>query len=143
MSFQTDAINSSALPVSTLGKRRPPPPLASVFDNDNNAAAGPSSDPDKAAREKFHEDWNVRIDKEVRSLAGGLRELVDLADVRSDNETSPAGQYATIFILLILASVRLIPCTDWHESFRTLLRSYIAAPAHPHGSAHPFSPVPP
>jgi hypothetical protein len=78
--FQTDALHSVALPSSTLSRRRPPPPTSSAFDD--NAKAGPSSDPDALSREKFHQDWNIRIDKEVKSLAGGLREIVDLADVR-------------------------------------------------------------
>jgi hypothetical protein len=79
--FQTDSLNPAALPSSTLGRRRPPAASTSAFDPDPSGTAGPSSDPDAATRARFHEEWNVRIDKEVKALAGGMREIVDLADV--------------------------------------------------------------
>lgn len=72
----TDSLNPSALPSSTLGRRRAAPAGSSAADG--YAVAG--DDPD-AARERFHEEWNVRIDKEVKAVAGALKEIVDLADV--------------------------------------------------------------
>jgi hypothetical protein len=67
--FQTDALRPSSLPTASLGRRRP-------LDGNGNTQTAVSEDLDKVA-----EEWNVRIDKEMKSMTTSLAELVDLADV--------------------------------------------------------------
>lgn len=66
--FQTDALRPSSLPTASLGRRR-------HFD-DTNAQ---NEEGEKFG--KVAEDWNVRIDKEVKAVSTGLKELIELADV--------------------------------------------------------------
>ena len=66
--FSTDAIRPSALPSASLGRR-----------GGDTALSGNS---EKEALEKEYQAWNVRIDTEVKSLSSGLKELVQLANVR-------------------------------------------------------------
>ena len=73
--FQTDSLRPSALPTASLGRSRPlsrPDPSGG---EDGEASTSNQT-------EMFYADWNTRIDKEVKAVAGGLRELVELADVR-------------------------------------------------------------
>ena len=66
--FQTDSLRPSSLPTASLGRRQP-------------STANADKDAD-AELDKVAEEWNLRIDKEMKNLTGGLGELVDLADVR-------------------------------------------------------------
>jgi hypothetical protein len=66
--FQTDSLRPSSLPTASLGRRQP-------------STANADKDAD-AELDKVAEEWNLRIDKEMRNLTGGLGELVELADVR-------------------------------------------------------------
>jgi len=66
--FSTDAIRPSALPTASLGRR-----------GGDTALSGNS---EKEALAKEYQAWNVRIDTEVKSLSSGLKELVQLANVR-------------------------------------------------------------
>jgi hypothetical protein len=66
--FHTDSLRPSSLPTASLGRRQP-------------SAANADKDAD-AELDKVAEDWNLRIDKEMKNLTGGLGELVELADVR-------------------------------------------------------------
>lgn len=69
--FHTDALRPSSLPTASLGRRNPT--------TGTDTGGGKDSD---AELDKVAEDWNVRIDKEMKNLTGGLGELVELADVR-------------------------------------------------------------
>jgi hypothetical protein len=79
--FQTDSLNPTALNTGVLGRKRGGPSTRThtFLNNDDDANA---RDPD-AARNKFAADWNTRIDREMRAVSGGLKELVELADVRA------------------------------------------------------------
>jgi len=66
--FHTDSLRPSSLPTASLGRRT---------QNTTNAKEDTDAELDKVA-----EDWNLRIDKEMKALTGGLGELVELADVR-------------------------------------------------------------
>jgi hypothetical protein len=66
--FHTDSLRPSSLPTASLGRRQP-------------STANVHKDAD-AELDKVAEEWNLRIDKEMKNLTGGLGELVDLADVR-------------------------------------------------------------
>lgn len=68
--FHTDALRPSSLPTASLGRR-----------HTSATAVGAAKDSD-AELDKVAEDWNLRIDKEMKALTGGLGELVELADVR-------------------------------------------------------------
>jgi len=67
--FQTDSLRPSSLPTASLGRRQP-------------STANADKDAD-AELDKVAEEWNLRIDKEMKNLTEGLGELVELADVRS------------------------------------------------------------
>ena len=78
--FQTDALTYGAAPSSSLGQSRSLASSSRPFDvrvDDSNPGARYEAD-----LKKVHEEWNNKIDKEVKGLAKGLRDLVDLADVR-------------------------------------------------------------
>ena len=66
--FHTDSLRPSSLPTASLGRRA---------HDTTNAKEDTDAELDKVA-----EDWNLRIDKEMKALTGGLGELVELADVR-------------------------------------------------------------
>jgi hypothetical protein len=66
--FHTDALRPSSLPTASLGRRQ-------------TSSANTDKDAD-AELDKVAEEWNLRIDKEMKNLTGGLGELVELADVR-------------------------------------------------------------
>jgi len=66
--FHTDSLRPSSLPTASLGRRQP-------------STANADKDAD-AELDKVAEEWNLRIDKEMKNLTGGLGELVELADVR-------------------------------------------------------------
>jgi len=72
---QYDVFRPAALPSASLGRR----PLQTT----TTAQAVPGAEKADAASEldRVYEAWNARIDKEVQAVAGGLRELVALADV--------------------------------------------------------------
>ena len=78
--FQTDALNPSAFPSSSLGRLRPQNTPSRPFQNEADGS-GPGAEYEDKLK-KVHEAWNVRIDKEVKGIAKGMKELVDLADVR-------------------------------------------------------------
>lgn len=67
--FQTDALRPSSLPTATLGRRR-------HIDQANAERKDTAEDLDRVS-----EEWNVRIDREVKSVSSGLKELIELADV--------------------------------------------------------------
>ncbi|ORY20951.1 hypothetical protein BCR39DRAFT_601404 [Naematelia encephala] len=66
--FQTDSIRPTSLPSANLGHRVLGASSAEPSANDH--------DHDQAA-----EEWNGRIDRELKSLVGGLKELVRVADL--------------------------------------------------------------
>jgi hypothetical protein len=71
--FQTDALRPSALPSASLGRPRP------LTRAEPDAETIPSGD---AERDRAHAEWNLRIDREIKGVANGLKEIVELADVR-------------------------------------------------------------
>lgn len=73
--FHTDALRPSSLPTASLGRRLP------------TSTTGTDKDAD-AEFDKVAEEWNLRIDKEMKNLTGGLGELVELADVRYSSASS-------------------------------------------------------
>jgi len=77
--FHTDALRPSSLPTASLGRRLP------------TTTTGTDKDAD-AELDKVAEEWNLRIDKEMKNLTGGLGELVELADVRYSSSSSSPGK---------------------------------------------------
>ncbi|WOO83702.1 uncharacterized protein LOC62_05G007224 [Vanrija pseudolonga] len=80
-SKQYDVFQPSALPSASLGRRSARP----IARNGLEAAAAvktPDSELDRVS-----EAWNARIDKEVKAVASGLGELVELADITSNPPT--------------------------------------------------------
>lgn len=71
--FQTDALRPSALPSASLGRPRP------LTRAEPDAEGIPTGD---AERDRAHAEWNTRIDREIKGVANGLKEIVELADVR-------------------------------------------------------------
>jgi hypothetical protein len=78
--FQTDALRPASLPTASLGRRIP---SSSGHGAQKGETTASSEDLDRVA-----EEWNVRIDKEMKAMSGGLGELVDLADVRFPSSSS-------------------------------------------------------
>lgn len=76
--FQTDALNPSALPGSSR-RHLPSRPLPGLDPDADTLADG---DRQKVLLQAEYEEWNQRIDREMKACAGGLKELVSLADVR-------------------------------------------------------------
>lgn len=76
--FQTDALVPTALNTGILGRKRNADigGASSSFLNTENQVSAADE------RDKFAEEWNLRIDKEVKVVAGGLKGLVELANVR-------------------------------------------------------------
>ena len=74
--FRTDALNPSSLPTAALGR---PQRLHARSAADN---AGPSGTTYKDSLAKAYNDYNVGIDREIKSLSSSLKELITLADVR-------------------------------------------------------------
>lgn len=72
--FQTDALRPSSLPTATLGRRRD-----TQLDQDSTANGDQNDKNGKFGA--VAEEWNVRIDKEVKAVSTGLKELIELADV--------------------------------------------------------------
>jgi hypothetical protein len=87
--FHTDALRPSSLPTASLGRRQ--------FSNANTKDASTED----ANLDKYAEDWNLRIDKEMKNMTVGLGELVDLADVRSCFYFSISLLNITILISLV------------------------------------------
>ena len=90
--FQTDALNPSSLPTASLGRPRPlsrfnPP---STDPNLDNLAIGQRQ---QAVLDRVHEEWNGRIDREVKAVAGSLKDLVNLADVRCNHHPCLSSVY--------------------------------------------------
>ncbi|ORX34219.1 hypothetical protein BD324DRAFT_683646 [Kockovaella imperatae] len=88
--FQTDALNPGAIPSASSGRLgRTNQPLSSsarTFELPvDNLVPGSRY---TAELKKTHEDWNAKIDKEVKGLAKGLKELVDLADIGTNATAS-------------------------------------------------------
>lgn len=71
--FQTDALNPSSLPSARIGRNR-----QSLLDTNNTI---PPGERQKAELDNEYEDWNNRIDREVKSITTSLEDLVSLADV--------------------------------------------------------------
>jgi hypothetical protein len=70
--FHTDALRPSSLPTASLGRRQ--------FSSSGTNVKDTSTE--DVNLDKYAEDWNLRIDKEMKNMTVGLGELVDLADVR-------------------------------------------------------------
>ncbi|GFZ43193.1 hypothetical protein JCM24511_00912 [Saitozyma sp. JCM 24511] len=70
--FQTDALRPSALPSASLGRPRP------LTRAEPDAEGIPTGD---AERDRAHAEWNTRIDREIKGVANGLKEIVELADI--------------------------------------------------------------
>ena len=82
--FQTDSLNPSALPSALLGQRRRPQQgssSANAFLNEADRADLPLGQRNDLELDKVAEAWNARIDKEVKAVVGGLKEIVTMADV--------------------------------------------------------------
>lgn len=82
--FHTDALNPSALPTGLLGHRRRQNQHDRTARDDPSGPGGqplPLGARNDLELDKVAEAWNVRIDKEVKAVAGGLKELVAMADV--------------------------------------------------------------
>lgn len=73
--FHTDALRPSSLPTASLGRRQ--------FSTTGSGANGNGNDTstEDVDLDKTAEEWNLRIDKEMKNMTVGLGELVDLADV--------------------------------------------------------------
>jgi hypothetical protein len=83
--FQTDSLRPSSLPTASLGRRQ-------------TSTANVHKDADEEL-DKVAEEWNLRIDKEMKNLTGGLGELVELADVRSLISSFPSFLQNPSFLL--------------------------------------------
>lgn len=70
--FLTDAARPAALLTADIGRR------SQRRKSQDGAAVGGGAE---AELEQEEERWNVAIDKEVRVLSSGLRELVEIAQV--------------------------------------------------------------
>lgn len=70
--FATDAARPAALLTADIGRR------SQRRKTEEDLAAGEGAE---AELEQEEERWNVAIDKEVRVLSSGLRELVEIAQV--------------------------------------------------------------
>jgi hypothetical protein len=81
--FHTDALRPSSLPTASLGRR----PTSNTIKEDTDAEL-----------DKVAEGWNLRIDKEMKNLTGGLGELVGLADV-----------CLSLLLLFLLSSALFLP----------------------------------
>jgi hypothetical protein len=80
--FQTDSLNPSALPSAILGQRRRPQQTTSnTFLRDGQVTNLPLGERNDIELDKVAEAWNVRIDKDVKAVVGGLKEIVTMADV--------------------------------------------------------------
>ena len=73
--FHTDALRPSSLPTASLGRRQFPTTGSGANGNGNDTST------EDAELDKTAEEWNLRIDKEMKNMTVGLGELVDLADV--------------------------------------------------------------
>lgn len=76
MDRKYDTYVPSALPSASLGRRRGPPIGGTRTFGDDE----PTDE-----LEKSYQQWNTRIDKEVKSVVEGLGDLVRLADVSYSN----------------------------------------------------------
>jgi hypothetical protein len=85
--FHTDALRPSSLPTASLGRRQ-----TSSTNTDKDA---------DAELDKVAEEWNLRIDKEMKNLTGGLGELVELADVRYTSPLSSSLLQTFLFSILL------------------------------------------
>ena len=116
--FRTDALNPSSLPTASLGHLRP---LSS------RPIQSSSTQPDVS-----HEEWNLRIDREVKAVVGGLEDLIDLSDVSPHHSlhlTSPRSNF------LILICV-----VDWDRPESTWVRSTRPPPQDPDGESDQIYP---
>ena len=82
--FETDALNPSALPSAARGRGSR---AASGSGYDNQGESSTSGLRYDQELKKFHDDWNIKIDREIKDVAGGLTDLIDLAQLR------PTGPY--------------------------------------------------
>lgn len=71
---QYDLFLPQALPSASLGHKRLVPTQGRPDLTTEDAST-------KAELDRVYDAWNTRIDKEVKAVAGGLKELVELADV--------------------------------------------------------------
>ncbi|KAL7423773.1 hypothetical protein Q5752_001357 [Cryptotrichosporon argae] len=83
--LRTDVALPTALPSATLGKRRRLLPSL----DEGGAADGPPGAASEWALDAWAEEWNVRIDKDVKGVVGGLREVVELAEAPSASTHLP------------------------------------------------------
>jgi hypothetical protein len=81
-----DVFRPSALPSASLGQRGAAP-VAGLATDDSAVAVRDAEGELKRASEA----WNKRIDKEVKAMAGGLKDLVSLADVSNQQSSGCQG----------------------------------------------------
>ncbi|WRT63959.1 uncharacterized protein IL334_000886 [Kwoniella shivajii] len=74
--FKTDSLLPTSLPSASLGRRRQFQ-AQTIADEDSLTAEERA----QKALDGEHEKWNERIDKEIKGVTTGLKELVDLADI--------------------------------------------------------------
>ncbi|BEJ18117.1 hypothetical protein CspHIS471_0703940 [Cutaneotrichosporon sp. HIS471] len=91
MSHKYDTYVPSALPSASLGRRRPPIGERTFEHEDGD-------DLDKA-----YNDWNIRIDKEIKAVVEGLGDLARLADIGT-----PPGAHTLTAMHLKLKTASLI-----------------------------------
>ncbi|WVR05719.1 hypothetical protein IAU60_002743 [Kwoniella sp. DSM 27419] len=109
--FRTDSLRPSSLPSATLGRRRHQPSNTTRDPAGAETSLDGLSAEDRAQRilDAEHERWNERIDKELKGMIGGLKELVELADVGP----SPSPLLAsTLPLHLPLRTSSLIRCAQ-------------------------------
>ncbi|WWD18063.1 hypothetical protein CI109_102510 [Kwoniella shandongensis] len=81
--FKTDSLNPSSLPRATLGHLQGQGHGRQRI-ADGVITAGDNLTPEERAKqalEKEYEGWNERIDKELKGVKDGLKELVELANI--------------------------------------------------------------
>ena len=74
--FQTDALRPSSLPSASLGR---PKHLSQAR---GDVPGGSKQSTLENDLKQTYEEWNKRIDEEVKGLSSRLKAIVDLADVR-------------------------------------------------------------
>lgn len=77
--FQTDALNASSIPTASLGRLRRHG--ANLIQTDESDLKGELGERHQRQLDKIHDEWNARIDRELKGVVGCLKDLVELSDV--------------------------------------------------------------
>ncbi|WWC86063.1 uncharacterized protein L201_000934 [Kwoniella dendrophila CBS 6074] len=81
--FKTDSLLPTSLPSATLGSKRRNfgQGNSSRFPEDDQNENLNAEERSQRLLDKEHERWNERIDKEIKGVLDGLKDLIELADI--------------------------------------------------------------